>query len=76
MDRAELEAKQKSLTDESKKVQQALDTLKDSMGKSPSMSDVKAHEALTQARKDTQKELIQVERELSDLKAKGSDSSG
>ncbi|CAH0021289.1 unnamed protein product [Clonostachys rhizophaga] len=71
MDRAELEAKQKSLIAESQQVQKALDTLNGSMGKSPSMSDVKAHEALTQARKDTQKELIQVERELSDLTAKG-----
>ncbi|CAI6097227.1 unnamed protein product [Clonostachys chloroleuca] len=71
MDRAELEAKQKSLVDESQKFQQALSTLKDSMGKSPSMSDVKAHEALTQARNDTQKEFLQVERELSDLTAKG-----
>ncbi|CAG9949893.1 unnamed protein product [Clonostachys rosea f. rosea IK726] len=71
MDRAELEAKQKSLIDESQKIQQALNALNDSMGKSPSMSDVKAHEALTQARKDTQKEPLQVERELSDITAKG-----
>uniref|UniRef100_A0A8H7K6M9 Uncharacterized protein n=1 Tax=Bionectria ochroleuca TaxID=29856 RepID=A0A8H7K6M9_BIOOC len=71
MDRAEIEAKEKSLIDESQKVQKALDALNDSMGKSPSMSDVKAHEALVQARNDTQKELLQVERGLSNLTAKG-----
>ncbi|VUC33969.1 unnamed protein product [Clonostachys rosea] len=70
MSLAELEAQYESLIVQAQKAEKDLDDLKKSMGSSPSMSEVKLEEALNEARKDTQMELNNVERQIMDLKAK------